>query len=312
MWRSCGPTTSQPLSTAPRAPGERHLAPDAFPDPLRPYLRDLYEVPYPAHSDGPLRIPVSAGVTPILNVTFVGRGWIEFSDGPGFWLPPVMLSGPQPDAYAATVDGEIRGFYVVFHAVGPLALLGVRRYWRGGPDAPPALATMVRPGLAEAARAYEAAVLAAPDFDTRAALTIDLFLNGLAGAPAADLAEAAFLQRAIEAIERAEGRIRVEALARRLGVSAPTLRRRFAALGVPVKRYAEVVRFRLAHAFLHAVPGTTWSDVVDRFGYADQPHFVRAYRRLAGVPPTRWASEGRLIDRRLGIEVPPPDARAKD
>ncbi|PAP77090.1 helix-turn-helix domain-containing protein [Rubrivirga marina] len=89
-------------------------------------------------------------------------------------------------------------------------------------------------------------------------------------------------------------------------VSTPTLRRRFAVLGVSVKRYAEIVRFRLAHAFLHAVPGTTWSDVVERFGYADQSHFVRAYRRLAGVSPTRWESAERVIDRRMGIEEAPP------
>lgn len=268
----------------------------------------MYEVPYPIPDDGSYRIPVSAGVTPILNITFLGEARIELRGYPAFRVPPVLLSGPQPDAYCAEVHGEVRGFYVTFPAAGPLALLGVRRYWRGGCTVLPALAEMVRPSLTEAARAYESAVLAAPDFDARAALTRDLLSAGLASATPAELDEAAFLQRAIELIEIAEGRIRVEALARDLCVSAPTLRRRFAVLGVPVKRFAEIVRFRLAHAFLHAVPGTTWSDVVERFGYADQSHFVRAYHRLAGVPPTRWEGDERMIDRRMGIEELPPGA----
>jgi AraC-like DNA-binding protein len=132
--------------------------------------------------------------------------------------------------------------------------------------------------------------------------TLDFLADALASAPAADLDEAAFLQRAVDAIEGAHGAVRVEALARSLGVSPGTLRRRFRVLGAPVKRFAEVVRFRHAHAYLRTTPGATWTDVVHRFGYADQSHFVRAYRRLSGTAPTRWDPAERAIDLRLGIE----------
>src|SRR5690606_31486034 len=111
-----------------------------------------------------------------------------------------------------------------------------------------------------------------------------------------------FLQAAVAAIEAASGNVRVGTLARQLGVSPSTLRRRFGVLGLPVKRFAEVLRFRQAHAFLHTTPGATWADVVGRFGYADQAHFVRAYRRYSGGPPTQWNAEERLVDLRLGIE----------
>lgn len=284
------------------APGEHRLPHDALPSSLRPHLLELYEVPYPPAPPEGVTVPISAGVTPILNVTFEGRAVIEASGAPPVVLPFLVLSGPQPDAYTATLHGEVRGFYATFPAAGPLALLGVRHFGR---MPPPPVAAVVRPALAAAATTFEADLRGATDFETRAALTLAFLSDALAGAPAADLDAAAFLSRVIAAVESAEGRVRVDALAAGLGVSAPTLRRRFAVLGVSVKRYAEIVRFRAAHAFLHAAPGVTWSDVVDRFGYADQAHFVRAYRRMAGVPPTRWDGAERAIDRRMGIEAAP-------
>lgn len=293
------------MSTSASSPPREHRLPQReLPDSLRPFVHEVYEVAYPIHPGGPYRLATSAGITPILNVTLAGRAWAELADGTGFWVPPVFLSGPQPDAYAVTIYGALRGFYATFSPVGPLALLGVRRYWRGS-GAPLALAAAVRPALAEAAQALEAALFGTADFDARAALTLRFLLDAQASAPAADLAAAAFLQDAVAAVEAADGRLRVEDLACRLSVSAPTLRRRFAVVGVPVKRFAEIVRFRRAHAFLHATPHATWSDVVDRFGYADQAHFIRAYRRMAGVPPTRYEAEERPIDRRLGLDGPP-------
>jgi AraC-like DNA-binding protein len=280
---------------------------EALPAALRPYVREVYEEVYPALPTGPIRLPVSASTTPILNVS-VGRAWIDFAGREGLWLPPVVLSGCQPEAYAATIYGEMWGFYVTFEPVGPLALFGLRRFWRGETPAPAPLPDLVRPALAARTRAYLDALAGATTFDARAPLTTAFLLDALATAPAADLAEAAFLQRAVDAIEEASGAVRAEALARALGVSPVTLRRRFRVLGVPVKRFAEVVRYRQAHAFLHATPEATWADVVHRFGYADQPHFVRAYRRYSGGPPTRWRPGERAIDLRMGIEGGPGPA----
>lgn len=296
------------MATSPNFTGsaeQQHVL-ATLPAALRPYVQEVYELPYPSVPEGSYEIPVSANITPILNVTLTGRARATLSDGPSIWLPAVVLSGPQPNAYRVEVHGALRGFYVTFAAAGPLALLGVRRYDRGESGALPSLADLVRPALAPAAHAYVEALLSAPDFGARAALTEAFLLDALRGAPAADLDEAAFLQPIVDAIGAAGGRIRVETLARRFGVSLPTLRRHFTVLGMPPKRFAEVIRFRHAHAFLHSKPGTTWSDVVDRFGYADQSHFVRAYHRFAGIPPTRWDTAARPIDERMGIASGPP------
>ena len=271
---------------------------EALPAPLRPFIREVYEETIPALPET-LRLPVSASTTPCLNVRLAGEQWVEI--GGGFWIPPVIVAGCQPEGYAVAVRTALQGFYVVFETVGSLALLGMRHFWRGE-TAPPAFHDTVRPSLADAARTYAEAVVATPDFAARAALTEAFLLDGLAGAPAADLAEAAFLQAAVDEIERTAGAIRVDALAGTLAVSPSTLRRRFRALGMPAKRIAEIVRFRQAHAFLHGSPGATFAEAALEFGFADQAHFARDYRRFSGTPPTKWLHDARIVDRRMGIE----------
>ena len=272
---------------------------EALPESLRPHVAEIYTETIPEAPGGPLTFPVSAVTRPFLNVCVTGRQWVAIGDG--FWVPRVALAGPQPDAYTVAAHGRCEGFFVVFEPAGPLALFGIRGFWRGEPD-PPTFAATVRPALARAARTYTEALLAAPGFDARAALTVTFCAEGLAGAPASDLAEAAFLREAVETIERTGGQIRTAVLADRLGVSPSTLRRRFASLGLPAKRYAEIVRFRKAHAHLHATPDATFAETALEFGYADQAHFSRDYRRFSGTPPTKWLRDARIVDRRLGIE----------
>lgn len=278
------------------------LPDEALPDALRPYVLEVYEEVIPAMPSGPLQLAISASTVAIYNVTLGGRAEIERASGARFIMPPAILSPPQPAAYTATCFGAIEGFYVVFRANGPLALLGVRRPWPGPPAPLPATADLVRPVLASQTRDFELALLEASDFASRARLLLAFLTDALATAAEADLAEAAFVQDALDEIERSSGRIRVDHLAQTLGVSPSTLRRRFAAVGMQVKRFAEIVRFRQAHAFLCQTPAATWADAVHHFGYADQPHFVRAYRRFSGTPPTRWDPHAHAIDLRMGIE----------
>jgi AraC-like DNA-binding protein len=285
-----------------------------LPPPLSPYVHEYYEVEFEVPAGRPLRVPVSATTDPALNVTLAGSVTVRIGDG--FRLPPVVLAGPQPEAYAvepsgaeasgAEASGLVRGFYVRFATVGPLALLGVEDYSLGEHGARP-LHAVVRPSLREVARSWEAALLAAPTFAARVALTNRFLLDhGLTPDHREEQGpRVRLLQAAVAAIERAGGNVRIGELARRLGVSESTLRRHFGALGMPPKRFAGVVRFRRAHAYLRTTPGATWADVVARFGYADQAHFVRDYRRFSGAPPTRWDLGPRAVDRRMGIEAPP-------
>ncbi len=281
-----------PASTGLRVAGED------LPPALRPYVREIYEERFEM-PEASVPLPLSAHVDPFLHVTFSGGMTVRLDalGIPPFWLPPSTISGPLADAYSGTFHGLVHGLYVRFAPVGPLALLGVRDYGLS-PRGAPALGEMVRPDLCEPVCAWEQALRSAPDFAARAALA-GQFLLDRATAPTPEIA---FLLRAVEEIEQAAGDGRMADLAARLDVSPATLRRRFAVLGLSPKTFAAVVRFQHAHAFLFTTPGARWADAVERFGYADQAHLVREHRRFAGVPPTRWDRDARVVDRRMGAE----------
>lgn len=83
---------------------------------------------------------------------------------------------------------------------------------------------------------------------------------------------------------------RIGQVARRAGVRASSLAQRFRrATGTTPKAHADVHRL---HRFLArlAAPGElpTWTEMVAETGYYDQPHFIRAFTRFAGVTPRAY------------------------
>ncbi|PAP75600.1 AraC family transcriptional regulator [Rubrivirga marina] len=290
-------------------PQSFRLDSDALPAALRPYLREIAEQAMPEPME-PVSFALSATTLPNLNVTLEGRGHVVMPPAYGgrtVPLDPFSLAGPQVHPVVVEVASALRGMDVLFSPVGPFALLGVVDY-RLSPDGPPPLHEVVRPDLAEEVQAWRDDVLAAPSagtppaeaFAARAARIVAFLEARLDDVPR----EADFLGRAVDAVEAAEGVIGMAALAREMGVSTATLRRRFAVIGLPLKRFSAVVRFRHAHLFLATTPGATCADAVHRFGYADQAHLVREHRRFSGAPPTRWSIADRSFDRLGG----PPDA----
>lgn len=92
---------------------------------------------------------------------------------------------------------------------------------------------------------------------------------------------------ACEAIARAGGAAEIERIAEATNLSRRQLERRFAStVGIPPKVLCRVTRLRRSVSLLHApeaAPGL--SEVALRAGYADQPHFTREFRALAGTTP---------------------------
>lgn len=83
------------------------------------------------------------------------------------------------------------------------------------------------------------------------------------------------------------GRLPIEALARELRCSRRHLARRFASdVGLAPKAFARVQRFRRAAALLRDPGGPPLGEIAFACGYADQAHFAREVRELAGVTPT--------------------------
>lgn len=72
------------------------------------------------------------------------------------------------------------------------------------------------------------------------------------------------------------------------GMGLRTLQRRFMDyLGVSPRQHLRYLRFERARQLLEQ-PGSRAADVALAAGYSDQAHFVREFRRFAGVTPGRW------------------------
>ncbi len=93
---------------------------------------------------------------------------------------------------------------------------------------------------------------------------------------------------AVAAIERTQGRLSIDALSRAANITRRHLERRFLEdVGATPKRLARIARFqhalRMLEQFDSASPG---AETAAACGYADQSHFIRDFRRLAGCSPS--------------------------
>ena len=101
--------------------------------------------------------------------------------------------------------------------------------------------------------------------------------------------------RGVALLRRARGGVGVREVAAALGVGERRLQRAFDhAVGVGPKALAGVLRFRrLTQAIAAAsergpIP---WAALAAEAGYADQPHLVREFKRLAGLTPAQYLAE---------------------
>lgn len=89
------------------------------------------------------------------------------------------------------------------------------------------------------------------------------------------------LARAVPDVVSAEG------VARMLHVSVRTLQRQLAVSGTTFREVADIVRRRLAEAYL-SDPAVSIAEVAFLLGFSDQTSFNRAFRRWTGQAPGRW------------------------
>lgn len=102
-------------------------------------------------------------------------------------------------------------------------------------------------------------------------------------------------EAAVVAIERSRGALRVDALADVLGVSRQHLSKQFRArVGLGVKTFARVCRFRAASERIRATPAAAldWPALALELGYYDQPHLIHEFRELAHSTPESFAKAG--------------------
>ncbi|HET9982975.1 MAG TPA: helix-turn-helix domain-containing protein [Longimicrobiales bacterium] len=226
------------------------------------------------------------------QVTMDGIG----TDGAGSAgrILPCSLIGPLTRWHDNVVAGPLRSFCVHFTPLGANALLHLEGC--GFHDRAVALADLLAPPLGAEARAWADEVMHARGFAERVAATDRFLLRRLRRA----VSRLDPVAAAVARIARSGVGHRVSALATELACSERTLRRRFREeLGLSVKRFARITRFRRAHAFLQESPHASWAGAVVRFGYADQSHLIRDYREFAGTTPARFCAGERFLDAAL-------------
>ncbi|MBA2306101.1 MAG: helix-turn-helix transcriptional regulator [Acidobacteria bacterium] len=81
--------------------------------------------------------------------------------------------------------------------------------------------------------------------------------------------------------------VSIDALAGQASISRRHLERRFqAAVGISPKRLARIIRFQTAlHVLGEADPRRRGAATAAACGFADQSHFIREFRELAGCSP---------------------------
>jgi AraC-like DNA-binding protein len=203
---------------------------------------------------------------------------------------------------AATIVGTMRTALVVPLA-GPTTLLGVRFHPGAAlrvfdtpltelTDRRIPLESLWGPAAHELSQALvEAAGSAGPGRAERilaVRLAIDPSAHG----------DEALAERAVTLFRRARGGIGVRDAAAALGVGERRLQRAFdRSVGLSPKVLARVLRFRHAVRRLDqaATGPVSWAGLAALAGYADQAHFIRDFRALAGLTPAAYLRERRAV-----------------
>ena len=124
---------------------------------------------------------------------------------------------------------------------------------------------------------------AAPDARARFAILDEVLIGALAEARAPVRPD---VEHAWSMLRASGGRIRIGALAERLGCSRRHLAKQFQReVGVSPKVAARLIRFE---AVRHQVGSAPLVRLAAEYGFADQAHLAREFRALGGAPPTEF------------------------
>lgn len=130
--------------------------------------------------------------------------------------------------------------------------------------------------------------------DDRAAIGIlDTWLLSYPRASHADVTPASL---AGDLLHRSGGQMRIGQIAAECGLSPRQVERTLlSAAGLPPKSLARLIRFEQARDRIAARPDLSLTSLAYDLGYADQAHFIRDFKRLAGHTPGYFRQFARRV-----------------
>lgn len=226
--------------------------------------------------------PLPARPDQFIEFYLKDRYAVSHDEGAANLAPETVIVGPQ--SYRRTrlfMSGHLDVFTIRFQPGGFNALFGIP------------MVSLVNEGLP----AHDVlggimidlrhGILSAPDFDTRVAAAQCWIAKCLDIARPIDP-----VARMATALYRSRGRLSIQALARRAGLSSRQFTRRFEMqVGLTPKLFARTVRLNAVLDAKARSPTTAWTELAHLAGYADQAHFVRDCRALAGNAPRDFLTE---------------------
>lgn len=226
--------------------------------------------------------PPSRETRPVRRVYLEDRYQVSHDDGPATTAPGAVIGGPQSYRRARLIlSGSIHVFTIRSQPGGFHAVFGIP------------MTSLVNEGVSigdvigETAIGLRDAVMAAQNFDERVAAAQKWVGGWFETSSHIDrVAHSAAI------LQRSGGRLLIRALARHADLSDRQFTRRFEQqVGLTPKLFARTVRLNAVFDAKACAPLTTWTELVHRAGDADQAHFVRDCRALAGSAPADFFAE---------------------
>jgi AraC-like DNA-binding protein len=223
-------------------------------------------------------------------------------------LPPGVVAGQLTRPLFIQPAGPISTMGVRFRPGGAYPFLGTRL------DALTDRIVSFEEVWGAEGRRFEERLVLANDDEQRVSVAEAFFRSRMGSRPHRDEP----VEAAAAEIGRSGGRVRVSALACRLGLSARQMERRFAsALGVGPKVLCRVARFQALLRAIARARRPDWAGLAADCGYFDQAHLINEVRRLSGMTPRGLAAKraggagrepGFTLDGAAGLRVCPAAA----
>ena len=91
----------------------------------------------------------------------------------------------------------------------------------------------------------------------------------------------------VDYIIQKNGVIKIKGLEEKFKIGLRTLEKEFIQhIGLSPKEFARVTRFNALFAEIKTDPSVSWSEIIDKYGYYDQSHFIRDFQHFTGQSPT--------------------------
>jgi AraC-like DNA-binding protein len=231
---------------------------------------------------GGLTWPLTARPHQIIDIYLRDPLRVRIDGGSLQTAPEIAVVGPQGSRRIHIhLSGEVHIFNILLQPAGLNRLIGID------------MTCLVNEGveardiIGKRALLLSDAVHSATDFASRVAAAERWFVMMLDGsAPRDGIDHASRLMLAMR------GRVRIDSLVERSGLSARHFQRRFTSqVGLSPKLYARTIRFDAALTAHRNEPMKPWTSIVHEAGYFDQAHFIRECHALVGVGPSLFVGD---------------------